>query len=166
MTDMANVPDTADTDIRVLAFFPSDHAATVGGKLYVNGGYWTKLNFPSYPQVIPLSLVAVFDVPFREYHEDHVMQIGLEDSDRKPYDFDVQGSFRVGADPELRYGDPTLVPLAATVNVQIERAGDFAFTLKLDKKDVARYPFRAAQIALPVQFEVPPPEPPPAEEGQ
>ena len=35
----------------VEAFFVADHADVVGGKVYVNGGFWSRLQFPSYPAV-------------------------------------------------------------------------------------------------------------------
>ncbi len=151
---------TAGMDFAVLAFFPADHGAVVGGKLYVNGGYWSKLNFPNYPQVVTVSLVAVIHVPFRAYQQDHVFEIGLEDAGGNVLDFKVEGGFRVGADPETRYGEPSVMPIAATVNVQIERPTDYAFTLKLDGHEEARYAFRAVQVAVPVKFEVPPEQPP------
>ena len=41
------------TDIYAEAFFTADHGAVENGKLYVNGGFWNRLGFPSYPAVTP-----------------------------------------------------------------------------------------------------------------
>ena len=36
----------------------------VGGKVYVNGGFWSRLQFPSYPAVVPhIAIVAALHVP-------------------------------------------------------------------------------------------------------
>ncbi len=64
---------------RVLAFCPADHAEVVNGKLYVHGGFWGRLNFSMFPQVLPaVSLVAVLEVPFSAYHAEHKLALGLE----------------------------------------------------------------------------------------
>jgi len=50
------------------AFFTADHAEALNGKVYLNGGFWNRLNYPQHPAVIPtMALVAVVSVqlPFQ-----------------------------------------------------------------------------------------------------
>src|SRR6266542_4390598 len=138
------------SDLGVVAFFAADHAVAVEGKVYVNGGFWNRLNFPSFPQVLPsMALVVVVQVPFHEYHRDHTFRMGLEDSDGKPLALKVEGSFRVGADPANEFGDPTQLPMAVALNnVVLERPGDYSFTFSIDEHPMARYPIRAMQVAV------------------
>jgi len=64
----------------VEAFFVADHADVVGGKVYVNGGFWSRLQFPSYPRCTSYAIVAALhvrpDVP-----GEHVFTVSLEDPD-------------------------------------------------------------------------------------
>ena len=91
------------SDFKVIAFFAADHAAVADGKVYVNGGFFSRLNFPTYPAVVPsVTLVAVLEVPFHAYHEDHTVGMGLEDADGEALPLKVEGQFRVGADPTMK----------------------------------------------------------------
>jgi hypothetical protein len=137
-----------ETDFQVLGFFPADHAAAVEAKVYVNGGYWNMLRFPAFPHVMPsFSLVAVLKVPYRAYHQDHRIRILLEDADGKPLNLDIEGSFRVGTEPHMRMGDPTVLPVAINVNnLAFEQPGDFVFKLAVDGTDMARYEVRVVQF--------------------
>jgi hypothetical protein len=135
-------------DFEVLGFFPADHAVAVDGKVYVNGGFWNMLRFPSFPHVAPaFSLVAVLKVPYRAYHQDHKMTLLLEDADGKPLGLRVDGEFRVGTEPHMRVGDPTVMPLAVQVNnLTIETPGDVVMKLEVDGTELARYGVRVVQV--------------------
>ena len=146
----------------VVAFFPADHAEAVNGKVYLNGGFWNRLNFPEYPAVIgTMALIAVIHVPFHEYQEDHKFALGMVDADEKASPFHVEGVFRVGAAADLRRGDPTIMPIAVPVTgLKIDRAGDYSFTLDVDGSELARFQFRAVQLATPLKFELDNPDKP------
>jgi hypothetical protein len=152
-----------NTDFEVVGFFPADHAAAIDGKVYANGAFWDMLRFPSFPHVLPaMSLVAVLRVPYRAYHQDHKVDLTLEDADRSELGFKVQGGFRVGSEPHMRVGDPTILSLAINVNgLSFERPGDYAFKLEVDGAELNRYPFRAVQV---VGTLAPPPPPDEASE--
>jgi hypothetical protein len=155
------------TDFRVLAFFAADHAQAVGGKVYVNGGFWNRLRFPTYPAIVPsLSLVAVLEVPYRAYHQDHSFRLGMEDTDRNVLPLEATGSFRVGAEPGLRVGDPTLMPIAIPITgLRIDKPGDYAFTLSIDGAELERYRVRAVHTAVPMKLEFADPDAPSDEEA-
>jgi hypothetical protein len=154
------------TDFRVLAFFAADHAEAIGGKVYVNGGFWNRLRFPTYPSIVPsLALVAVLEVPYRAYHQDHAFRLGMEDADGTVLPLEATGSFRVGAEPDLRVGDPTLMPIAIPITgLKIDRPGDYSFTLSIDGAELERYQVRAVQVAVPMKLELAGPDAPNVEE--
>jgi hypothetical protein len=162
MTDTAG--GTTVQDFEVQAFFPADHAVTAQGKLYVNGGFWDQLRFPGYPATLPqVSLVAVVRVPFHRYHADHKMSFALEDADGQPLPARVDGEFRVGAAPELHFGDPTLMQLAVQIaSLEIPSPGAYVFTFAIDGEPMARYSFQARLIAMPMTFNLA--EAPPTDE--
>jgi hypothetical protein len=139
---------TVRDEYRVHGFFTADHAAVVGGKLYVNGGAWDVLNFPAYPAQIPsISLIIVVRVPSWAYHEDHKLTVEIVDADEEPLDFRVEADFRIGAGAHMRRGDPTIMPVAVPViGMTIPRAGDYSFVLKIDGNEEARFGVRAVQV--------------------
>lgn len=139
---------TDETDFDVVGFFPADHAAALDGKVYANGAFWDMLRFPSFPHVLPaMSLVAVLRVPYHAYHQDHRVTLSLEDADGSLLGLKVEGGFRVGSEPHMRVGDPTLLPLSLNVNgLTFERPGDYSFKLEVDGTELDRYPFRAVQV--------------------
>lgn len=147
-------------DLQLLGFFPADHAAAVEGKLYVNGGCWNRLRFPTYPQVVPsMALVAVLEVPFGRYNAQHKFKFGMEDPDGTPTPFVGEGEFRVGAQPDMEYGDPTVLPVIMPVhNLVVMAPGDYSFTFCVNGEELSRFAVRAMQVAIPMQFAVQPPE--------
>jgi hypothetical protein len=148
------------TDFRVVGFFAADHARAESGKVYVNGGFWNRLRFPTYPSVVPsLAVVAVVEVPYRAYHQDHTFRIGLEDADGNALPVEVTGEFRIGAEPDLRVGDPTLLPIAVPITgLKIDKPGDYSFTFGIDGTELGRYTVRAVQVAVPMKLELKEPD--------
>lgn len=153
---------TSTSSFRAVAFFAADHAETVNAKVYVNGGFWDVLRFATYPAVVPsMALVAVIEVPFSAYHQDHRFEISMEDSDGKALSFAVTGEFRIGAAPEMRYGDPTLMPLSVPINgLQIDSPGDYVFSLSIDGTEIEKFSIRSVQVAVPMRLDVAPPDAP------
>ncbi len=142
-------------EFSALALFAADHAAVEGGKVYVNGGFWDLLQFPSYPTQVAFSLVAVVQVPARAYLEDHRIAIEMVDADEGRLPLRIDGELRVGASPHMNPGDPTLVPMAFALNgLTLERAGDYWFVLSVDGKELKRYRIRALQ-SVPVPQQLP-----------
>ena len=140
----------------VTAFFVADHAEAVNGKVYVNGGFWNRLNFVEYPALVPtMALVAVVSVPYHEYQKDHDATIGMVDADGQELPLKVEGKFRVGASSNLRPGEPTLMPVAFVVNgMKVDRPGDYSFTFSIGGEELARYGIRAVHVAAPMRFEI------------
>jgi len=144
------------TDFRVVAFFTADHAQAVGGKVYVNGGFWNQLSFPTYPSIAPpLTLAAVVEVPYRAYHQDHGFRLGMEDADGNVLPLEATGDFRVGAQAKMRVGDPTLMPVVIPITgLKIDKPGDYSFTFSIDGTELGRYQVRAVQVAVPMKLEL------------
>jgi hypothetical protein len=139
---MTNQPDLFSP-----AFFMADHAAVESGKLYANGAFWNRLQFPSYPAVVTFGIAAVLSIPWRAYHQPHKFSIWFEDADGKKLSGDLQGEFTIGAAPDMKVGDPTIMPIAATVgNFAISSAGDYSAVLNVDGQELNRWPFRAVQV--------------------
>jgi hypothetical protein len=134
--------------IEAAAFFAADHAEAVGGKLYINGGFFNMLRFPSYPAIVQtLGIAASLHVPWHAYQQDHHFVVTLRDEDRRELPLRIEGSFRVGADILLRHGDPTIINIAGTVtNVVFERPGHYHLRLQVDGEVLGRWDLQAVQL--------------------
>lgn len=136
---------SSDTDFQVLAFFMADHAVVESGKLYVNGGFGLGVGVHALPATVPVSVAAALRVPARAYLQDHTLSIRLLDADGGTLPLVIDANFRVSSNPSMRPGDPTTLPIALTIPLAVERAGDYSFVLSVDGTELDRYPFRVIQ---------------------
>lgn len=144
------------TDLYAEAFFTADHAVVQGGKLYVNGGFWTRLSFPSFPQVFNFSICVVLHIPWRAHHQSHSFAISFEDADGQTTTNQLEGQFQTGTSPDMRPGDFTEVPMAVQINNFVfQRPGDYAAVLQVDRTEIKRWRVRAIQV-VGVQLTSPP----------
>jgi hypothetical protein len=134
------------------AFFLADFARVESGKLYVSGGFWTRMNFATFPAVLHFGVAAVLRVPWAAYHEGHKFTIWFEDADGQRISGELSGEFKVGAGADMKWGDDTVLPFAAMVNnFRIAAAGDYAAVLAVDGTEIDRWRFRAVQQATAAQ---------------
>jgi hypothetical protein len=137
-----------DTDIEAVAFFLADHAAVENAKVYINGGCWNRLSFGSYPSVLNVAIVTVIQVPWRALHRVVKFSVVLRDADATKVLGQVEGQFQVGSAPDAKTGDVSLVPITTMLtNLVVPRADDYSAVLEVDGTELARWPFRAVQVA-------------------
>lgn len=136
------------TDLHAAAFFLADHASVESGKVYANGAFWNRLNFPTYPTMVSFSVVAVIVVPWRAHHQMHRFTVAFEDADGAVIGGQFEGEFQVGTAFDHRVGDNSIVPLAMPVsNIVLERSGDYSAVLTIDGAEISRWRFGAVQYA-------------------
>lgn len=114
----------------------------------MNGGFWSRLSFPSFPVVFGFSLGVVLHIPWRAHNQNHSFAIFIEDADGK-HDEGLQGEFQTGTAPDVRPGDFTegVIPFAVQVaNYVFQRPGDYAAVLHVDGMEIKRWRFRAIQV--------------------
>lgn len=141
-----------DTDIYSPAFFMADHAAVESGKVYSNGAFWNRLQFPGFPAVTHFAIVAVLNIPWRAYHQMHKFSVWFEDADAKRVAGEIGGEFSVGTAPDMKVGDETIMPIAAMVNnFTLSNAGDYAAVLAVDGQEISRWKFRAMLLPAGLQ---------------
>lgn len=94
----------------------ADHAEAVNGKLYINGGGWTRIlaGFPS-------AVALVFQVPWDEANEKQVFDLELLDADGgvvgggDGQPIALSGDFETGRPPGMRRGTPTTHAVAVNI---------------------------------------------------
>lgn len=149
---------TIPTDVHAEAFFTADHAAVHSGKLYVNGGCWTRLRFPSFPAVHNFSICVVLHIPCDEHQQNHSFAVSFQDADGQPTPYRLEGRYQTGALAGTRPGDLTVVPIALqAANFVFQRPGDYTAVLHVDGKEIRCLRFSAVEVSE-VQQATPPPE--------
>lgn len=154
-------PDSpaALTRMSVLAFFAADHVAVApDAKMYVNGGFFTLLRFPTFPATMPtLGIGAVIELPFQDTMQDHVIRIVLRGPEHQELPVNVQANFRAAPSIEAQYGEPQIIPFGVTIpGVQLPAPGVYHLVLWFDNVEKASYRMRAIQLPMVVSVGIPP----------
>lgn len=149
--------DLPENELFAQAFFLADHAVVENGKLYANGAFWNRLAFSSFPASATFSVVAVLHIPWRALHTEHRLTAWFQDADSVRMPVEFQATFKLGASPDMKVGDPTILPVSAVVgNFTFPKPGDYAAVLEVDGVELAKWSFRASQVPGPAAPSGPP----------
>jgi hypothetical protein len=153
MTESTSAPESPASITRtsVLAFFAADHIAVApDAKMYVNGGFFGLLSFPTFPANLgTLGVAAVFELPFHDTMQDHMIRIGMRGPADQELPVRVEATFRAAPRVETQFGDPGIVPFGVTIpNVQIPVPGVYHLVLWFDGIEKSTYRIRAVQIPM------------------
>jgi len=152
-----------EAELYAPAFYLADHAAVESGKVYSSGAFWNRLSFPAFPAVLSFSVVAVIHVPWHAYHQQHSFEVWFDDADGRRLPAGFGGEFQVGAGPEMKRGEPTIMPLAAQVgNFVFDQPGEYSAVLSVDGTELSRWAFRVTQALPPAPHAAEPPPTSPA----
>jgi hypothetical protein len=126
----------------------ADGAQVVGGKLYVLGGGWDRIQFPSYPQSLQAALAFGVRVPWRETNRRHKFVIRGTTADGDKQLFEVQGEFETGRPPGMPRGMAQLFQAAVSMpTLQVPEAGHYTIEATIDDGKARRtFPYYAVQI--------------------
>jgi hypothetical protein len=122
-----------------------DAAQVVGGKLYMLGGGWTRVNAPNRP--INMSLAIIVHVPWSLANERMRLEVGLRDDDGDPVliggrAISSTGTIEVGRPAGLKAGERINVPMAMNFNNVHLGPGGYVWECLIEDRSVARWPFR------------------------
>lgn len=153
MTESTSAPESpaSITSTSVLAFFAADHIAVApDAKMYVNGGFFALLSFPTFPANLgTLGVAAVLELPFHDTMQNHTIRIGMRGPDDQELPVRVEATFRAAPRLETQFGDPGIVPFGVTLtNVQIPTPGVYNLVLWFDGIEKGTYRLRAVQIPM------------------
>lgn len=139
-----------------------DSAASVEGKVYIQGGGWNMLQSQTFPFVQDrIGLAAIVSVPYNKTNENHQLEVWLEteDGDRLPLGAvqDAEGNrtgmsavgarFNIGRPPILQAGDAQNLPFAINLgNIQFNSPGVYSFVISVDGTEMERLTFRVIPL--------------------
>lgn len=137
-----------ETDLYAAAFFLADHAAVENGKVYLNGGFWNQMQFPSFPAAATFSVVGVINVPWRAHDQHHKFAVTFVDADGHKLDGEFTGEFQITPNPSAGIGEPFLMPIAAAANgFMFQEPGHYSAVLSIDGEELSRWGFRVNSVA-------------------
>lgn len=143
--------DTVDqlgVDFLILA----DGAQVVGGKLFVLGGGWDRIQPPSFPHTLPqVGLALGIRVPWLETNRQHTFVVRGMSADQEEL-FRVEGGFEVGRPPGLPKGMSQLFQVAMQLPLPIPKPGQYVIDAEIDGgKARAVAPYFAVDVSAVVR---------------
>lgn len=126
-----------DTEWILLA----DHAEVINGKLYLMGGGWEVLTVNALPTQHRCAVAVAFSVPWNETNQRHDIEIEIADEDGHPI-ATITGAIEVGRPPGIPLGSAQRVPMAVNLALQLENAGVYVVSTRIENQDSKRTSFR------------------------
>ena len=141
-----------DVEPITAALLLSDFVESINGKLYIQGGGWSRIR-AARPMTLGIGMVV--HVPYSHTNQKHTLGIVLVTEDGAPYPtppqapmpFTATTTFEVGRPPGMRPGEQSNVAVAIMVGgIQFEPGG-YRVEVRLDNDDdlLASAPFRAIE---------------------
>lgn len=127
------------TDIDYLLV--ADRADVVGGKLYMMGGGWDRIQPPDFPFTLMLGVAVGIRVPYQETEDPHKIRVVLEGADGGKL-VEIEAELATGRPPGMR-GRDILVPMAFNVPITVGGPGEFVLIAEVDGKERKRNAIRA-----------------------
>jgi hypothetical protein len=133
--------------LEVLYLILADGAQVQGGKLYVLGGGWDRVQLPEYPSSIPVGIALGVRVPWNQTNQRHTFRISGKNADETQELFEAEGEFEVGRPPGTPPGMPQMFQAAMRIPLQVPAPGQYIIEADIDDGKARReLPFFAVQI--------------------
>lgn len=142
---MAEADEISQLEVEYL--FLADGAQVQNGKLYILGGGWDRIQFPSYPQTLPAAIVLGVRVPWTETNRRHTFEVTGRTADAHQELFKAEGEFEVGRPPGTPQAMPQMFQVAMQLPMNVPAPGSYEVMARIDgDKTMKRRPFFAVQV--------------------
>jgi hypothetical protein len=112
-------------EIKIKVMMPADAAQAIGGKLFILGGGFDRINMPSIPFHYKFDLAMLIEVPWGATNQQYQLVVELLDSDGQPVGYRAEATMETGRPPGSRRGAPLTVPAAIPVVVEFASEGRY-----------------------------------------
>lgn len=125
----------------------ADGAQVQGGKLFILGGGWDRVQFADYPQTLPLGLAFGIRVPWTETNRKHTFLLSGVSADRNTKLFEAGGEFEMGRPAGLPEAMSQVFQVAMQVPLMVPSPGQYSIEATLDGGKVNHsIPFFAVEL--------------------
>jgi hypothetical protein len=133
--------------MQIHALMLADSAQAVEGKLFILGGAWNMLRFPTFPASIMVGIAVAIDVDWNETNRQHHLDIHFEDADGNAMEPQIGADFEAGRPPGAIAGAELRIVLAVNGPLSIPAPGTYAAVATVGGEELARSRFQAVPAA-------------------
>lgn len=134
-------------DLNIEYLIMADGAQVQGGKLFILGGGWDRVQFSEYPQTLPLGLAFGIRVPWTETNRKHTFLLRGVSADANTKLFEAAGEFEMGRPAGLPEAMSQVFQVAMQVPLTVPSAGQYSIEATLDDgKATHSIPFFAVEL--------------------
>lgn len=134
-------------DVQITVMLLADAAQAVGGKLYVLGGGFDRINMPTVPFQLRFDLAMLIAVPWGATNQPYQVVVELLDADGQHMGYRAEATMETGRPPGTRRGTSLVVPVAVPVVAEFGTPGRYYLAGSVNGEERNRVAFEA--IALP-----------------
>lgn len=142
---MSGLSDPDEIQIKVMLL--ADGAQAVGGKLYVLGGGFDRINMPVVPFNHRFDLAMLIEVPWGATNQPYQVVVELLDADGALVGYRAEATMETGRPPGTRQGTSLSVPIAVPVIAEFRSPGRYSLSASIN--GVPRNSVAIEAIALP-----------------
>lgn len=134
-------------EVQIKVMMLADGAQAVGGKLYILGGGFDRINMPTTPFAHRFDLAMLIDVPWNATNQPYQVVVDLLDADGESMGYKAEATLETGRPPGTRQGTSLTVPVAIPVIAEFRQPGRYVLRGSINGKEKNRVAVEA--IALP-----------------
>lgn len=132
-----SISEQTDVDFLILA----DFAQALGGKLYLQGGGWSRFKPPAYPASVQFGVGLGVRVPYAETEDKHHVILTMQTADGVEL-WRIDADVETGRPPGSR-GEAQLAILAVSGGAELKGPGEFVLKASVDGRERKRVSFKA-----------------------
>ncbi len=121
----------------------ADRADVMGGKLYLMGGGFDRIQPPDFPLSLMLGIAVGVRVPYHETEDPHTVRETLERADGDKL-VEIEAELQTGRPPGMR-GKDLPVPMAFNVPITVSEPGDYVLNAHVDGRERRRHQITASE---------------------
>lgn len=124
----------------------ADASEAINGKVYVLGGGWNVLRFPTLPQNWNISIALGVDVAWDETNQPHSLELVVENPDGAVVTDEFSASFETGRPPGLPPGQEQRVVVSLVTKATLSAAGPHAAVARVNGDEIGRTRFYVVRV--------------------
>jgi hypothetical protein len=130
-------------EIKIKVMLLADSAQAVGGKLYVLGGGFDRINMPVVPFAYRFDLAMLIEVPWGATNQPYQVVVELLDADGEPAGYRAEAEMETGRPPGIRQGTSLTVPIAVPVVAEFRTPGRYMLSGSVNGEEKNRVAIEA-----------------------
>ena len=137
-------------EIQIKVLLVADGAQAVGGKLYILGGGFDRINMPTMPFNHRFDLAMLIEVPWAATNQPYQVVVEMLDADGEASGYRAEASLETGRPPGMRQGTSITVPVAIPVVTEFRTPGRYILRASVNGREKSRVAIEAVALPTPM----------------